>query len=45
MLILRYNDNASNNFGPYEDDKSTLEKHIIEEDHKDLVAKISESKP
>lgn len=41
MSIQRENDNKSDNFGSYENEKSTLEKQDMEKYHKNLVGKIS----
>ena len=37
-------DNASDNFGPYEDEGSTPEAQDIEGDHRDLVGKSSDTR-
>ena len=39
MPILREKDNASENFGPHEDEESRLEEQDIKEDHTNLVSK------
>ncbi len=41
--IPRENDNASGNFGPHEDEESTLKEQDIEEDHRNLVGKSSDT--
>ena len=41
--MLGEDNDASKNFGPYEDKKSTLEKQKIEKDHRDLVGKSSDT--
>ena len=42
MPILREDDNTSDNFGLYEDEKSTLEVQDIERDYRDSVGKSSD---
>lgn len=42
-LILGEDDNTSENVGFYEDEKSTLEEQDIEEDHRNLVGKSSDT--
>ena len=39
MPMSREDNNISNNFGPYEDEKSTPEVQNIEKDYRDLVGK------
>ena len=39
MSMLEEDDNASNNFEPYGEEKSTPEAQDREKDHKDLVGK------
>ena len=41
MPMPQEDDNASDNFGIYEDEKSTPEVQDIEKDHRDLVSKSS----
>ncbi len=41
--ILEEDDNASGNFGPHEDEESTLEEQDIENDHKNLVGESSDT--
>lgn len=43
MLMPGKNDNPSNNFGSYEDDKSTPKAQDIEESHGDLIGKSSDT--
>lgn len=42
MSILREDDNVSENFGSYEEEKSLLKKQVIKEDHRNLVGKSSD---
>ena len=42
MPIPRENNNASENFKPHEDEKSTLEEQNIEGDHTNLVSENSD---
>ena len=44
MPMPAEDNNTSDNFGPYEDEKSTLEAQDIEKDHKNLVDKSSDTK-
>ena len=37
-------DNASDNFGPYEDERSTPKTQDIEGDHRDLVGESSDTR-
>ena len=41
---MRKDDNALNNFVPYEDKESTLEAQDLEKDHKDSVGKSSDTR-
>ena len=44
MPILREDNNASDNFSPYEDNESTPEVQNIERDYRDLVGKSSNTR-
>ena len=43
MPMPKKDDNSSDNFGLYEDEKSTPEAQDIERDHKDLVGESSDT--
>ena len=43
MLMLEEDDNASDNFGPYEDEESLPEAQDIKEDYRNLVGKSSDT--